>query len=329
MQLAILFYLAWAGWPALCSALTADCQYVFTERWTSPARLIEFPENISLGTLTMQADWHRSNVPPPRLRPAQGKILVPRDQLVTFQPNAEFFAHPQSIAKLAPGAIDCLEFKLMAMDEAEEALCGQALGHIGHLKNLKILILDKSDISDQALKQIAGLGDLQYLSAFLCGLNGTCIKDLRSLKKLHSLILPGNSLQEDELRYLPELPALEHLLLSHTNVTNKGLKYIAGCKNLIRLDLSKNPGVDDGGVQYLKQLTKMRTLSLDDTSLSCKGIAQLKNLELTDLVLTKLKYSPAELAQLHKTFPKARFQFRGGPKQVDDETNTIFGKMSR
>jgi hypothetical protein len=254
---------------------------------------------------------------------------VAKDQFITFQPNAAFFKNPKLISQLPADAIDCLELKLMSMDDAEDVLCDRALGLIGHLKGLRVLIVDKSEVSDEGMKQIAGLTNLQYISAFLTPLRGTFLKQLRSLKKLQALELPSNGLQEQELKYLPEYPSLQHLLVSRTNLTNEGMKYIAGCTKLKRLDLSKNPGIGDESIQYLKQLQALSNLSIDSTSITSQGLLKLKGLNLKVLTLPEAKYPSDQVAAVRAAFPQAAVFFRGGPKKVDDETGTIYGQMSR
>jgi hypothetical protein len=310
-------------------AMPADCRQVLTERWTAPARVLDLPAEDNLGTLEIEPDWHRAGDPLSKLVKARGRVVIPPDQFVCLHANGTFFAHPELIAKCAPNAFDCLEMKLMAMEDAEEDLCKKALGHIGHLKDLQVLILDKSDIGDVGMKPIGAITNLQYLSAFLTGLDGSCLKELRSLKKLRALVIPSNSLKEENFKYLPEYPSLQHLLLSCTNTTNAGIKLIAGCKNLIRLDISKNAAVTDESVPYIKQLKNIKDLSIDDTSISLAGLLKLKGLPLVTLVITQKKYTPEQLALVHSTFPSAKLHFRGGPKKVDEETGTIFGQFSR
>ena len=107
------------------------------------------------------------------------------------------------------------------------------------------------------------------------------------------------------------------------------MKYIGGCARLKRLDLSKNPGVGDDSIPYLKQLKQLRVLSIDDTSITPQGLLKLKGAGFTSLVLSQGKISRAQLAQIHSAFPKAHIGYRGGAKAVDEETGTLWGQMSR
>jgi hypothetical protein len=336
IALAIWATFALATWATLAlpipeaRALNADCRGVLKDRWSAPERILDFPTNVSVGTIATQPDWHkRGAASPERILPARGKIVVPINQFVTFQPNSEFLKNPKLISQLPANAIDCFELKLISMEESEDALCDKALGGIGHLKGLTVLLLDRSEVSDTGIRQIAGLTNLVYLSAFLTPLRGTFLKDLRSLKKLQALALPSIGLQEEELKYLPEYPALEHLLLSRTNLTAKGLKYIARCAKLRRLDLSKNPGVGDDCIPYIRQMKALRNLAVDDTSITFQGLLQLEGTNFTQLELTEGRYSHDQLALFHSTFPQSHILFRGGVKKIDDETGTIYGQMSR
>ncbi len=91
------------------------------------------------------------------------------------------------------------------MEDSEDSLCDRALGHIGKLKGLRVLILDRSEISDQGMQPIAELTNLEYLSAILTPVRGTFLKDLRCLKKLQAIVIPSNGIVEGRVKILARL----------------------------------------------------------------------------------------------------------------------------
>jgi hypothetical protein len=330
LHISLAFLVAVAGPFYDCSARTQDCEDVLDYKWTAPARVLNFPANQSLGTLIIQRDWHnQGRTSPSTLLKAQGKVAVAKDMFVTLQANSAYFRNPQSLGQLPANAIDGIELKLMSMDDSEDELCNQALANMCNLKGLRVLVLDKSEVSDDGLKKIACLTNLEYISAFLTPLRGSFLKDLRTLKKLEALMMPSTGLKEDELRYLPEYPALQHLLMSHTNLSDKGMKYIGSCAQLKRLDVSRNPAITDQSIQYLQKLKSLQQLSVDGTAITFQGLQKLKGLNLNHLVLPEGQDSRKQGAQLQALFPKAIIYYRGRPKAVDDDTGVLYGQMSR
>ena len=103
------------------------------------------------------------------------------------------------------------------------------------------------------------------------------------------------------LRTIAKLPALSHLLLARTGITDVGMKEIsrlqlktldlggtkitdAGLKSLCdrygvgghlrELDLS-NTAIGDGALPYLKQLVRLKTLRIGGTKITERGIGEL------------------------------------------------------
>ncbi|HVS37947.1 MAG TPA: hypothetical protein VMS17_20475 [Gemmataceae bacterium] len=102
------------------------------------------------------------------------------------------------------------------------------------------LDLFHTEVADAALKEVAGLKQLQRLDLAHCkGVTDAGVKELAALKQLQTL-----NLQE-------------------TEVTDAGVKELAALKQMQTLNLSFCSGVTDAGVKELAALKELQTLDLD------------------------------------------------------------------
>ena len=82
---------------------------------------------------------------------------------------------------------------------------------------------------------------------------------------------------DDEATYLKELPNLEILSLSNTQVSDAGLEHLKGLTNLKILWLD-NTQITGSGLEHLKGLTNLEWLSLRNTQVSDAGLEHLEGL---------------------------------------------------
>ena len=80
---------------------------------------------------------------------------------------------------------------------------------------------------------------------------------------------------DDGMEHLKELPSLQELYLSHTQVGDAGLEHLKGLTSLKWLRLS-NTKVSNAGLEHLRGLTSLRELRLYDTQVTDAGIYELK-----------------------------------------------------
>lgn len=139
--------------------------------------------------------------------------------------------------------------------------------HLRNLENLTKLVLSRTQITDEGLKNIAGL------------------------IKLESLNLWGASkITDNGLFHLQNLINLTELDLASTNTTNVGVSYIVGLKNLKSLNLWNVRQISDDGVAYLRYLINLTNLDLFNTQITNNGLpyvgalTNLKSLSLRDAV---------------------------------------------
>lgn len=120
---------------------------------------------------------------------------------------------------------------------------------------------------------------------------GSADYTVEDLKKLTYLSLSSKKLSDEGLAHLKALPALTDLDLSggNTQFTGEGLKGLAGLK-LKKLNLNMNKKVDDAAMKIVAGFPTLETLSLDGTSVTNIGLADLASLpKLAELDLGSLK----------------------------------------
>jgi len=301
-----------------------------SDKYDTPERTLEFPASQTLGTIVVSENWRqRGRFTSSQRYTARGKLVLPKNRFVIFQANQAYFKEPRQLRLMPPNSFDAIQLKLMSMDDSEDELCDQALANISHLKGIRVVLLDKSEVTDAGMKHLAELPNLEYISAFLTPLRGTFLKDLRACKKLQAMSLDSDGLKDEEFKYLPGFPNLQILQLSRANVNNQGMKYIGGCQKLRWLDIGKNPAVTDESIQYLKQLKSLEQLEVQGTSITPAGLLQLKGSSLKLLTLAEGFLTRSQHAALLAAIPDLKINIRSMGGKVDDDTGTIWGQVSR
>jgi hypothetical protein len=83
--------------------------------------------------------------------------------------------------------------------------------------------LTGSKVTDDVLKELKDLKQLQTLGLGATGVTDAGLKELKSLKQLHTLILLGTDVTDAGLKELKDLKQLKTLVLSKTKVTDAGI----------------------------------------------------------------------------------------------------------
>lgn len=173
-------------------------------------------------------------------------------------------------------------------------------GQIGRLKNVNGLTgleIGGTNLTALDLEQIGLLTDLEHLS--LPGdltINVSGAREIAKLTKLKSLRLYLVNLDDASFAELKPLVQLEKLDLSHTRVTDDGLRIVEGMPLLKELHLIRHPDwlvkpqLTNACVPSLMRLKELRYLSLSG-SLSDKGfafLARLPNLKSINIYGTEI-----------------------------------------
>jgi internalin A len=177
--------------------------------------------------------------------------------------------------------------------------------------DLTVLYCEGVEISDDQLRHISHLTDLEEIDFQDTNILGTGLKYLAGLKSLKMLWLSGTHVGDNELACLSNFPLLKGLGLRDTPTTDEGMVHLGKITSLEVLSLSA--GVGDEGLAQLKDLKNLRWLSTGDRGVTDNGLACLAGLtnleylglegaQVTDAGLVYLKYmSKLKILRLYGT----------------------------
>ena len=143
------------------------------------------------------------------------------------------------------------------------------------LKNLAVLDLSTSKVTDAGMKDVASHKNLISLKLGRTEVSDAGLKELAPLSKLYLLDLTSTQVSDAGMKDLARLKSLSSLTLGRTNLTAAGLKGLSGLKNLTMLNLH-NTKITDDGLKDLAQLKKLTSLELTGTLMTKPGIAALR-----------------------------------------------------
>ncbi|XP_056409133.1 uncharacterized protein LOC130323574 isoform X2 [Hyla sarda] len=147
------------------------------------------------------------------------------------------------------------------------SLCG--------LKQLTTLHLDSTGVTEESLQTVSSLPALSALTlSGVQSLSSSRVLELLSGLSLTRLLLPGkHSLSDGALVHLSHLCGLLELDLSdHTQITDQGVQHISQLTRLRVLSLC-NTSVSDSGLLHLRGLKLLEELSLDRTKVTSRGVS--------------------------------------------------------
>jgi hypothetical protein len=302
-----------------------NCALVLGTAFTR-RRVLLFPSDYSLGEIVIN-ECPRTSISKELRGAAKGTVVVPPNKMCKFIPSYHFYKNPGIVKTLPPDGFDSILMAASSMDDAEDGLCDRALASIGHLKGLVELQLDKSDATDLGAAHAADLPNLQRISAFSAALEGKCFQQFSGLKHLLQLRLARNPLKDETLQYLGSIPQLQFLNINRCNVSDEGVRHLADCSQLLCLNIGDNPKVTDQSIKYLLRIKKLRTLFIGGTSITAKGLLQLKALPLRALDFSSKKFTALEIKEIRKDFAGVLLVPDIQKKAVDSETNSLFAPL--
>jgi Leucine-rich repeat (LRR) protein len=162
------------------------------------------------------------------------------------------------------------------------------LAHVAQLSSLKKLKFSLCrHVTDDGIRHIAKLTDLEELDMFGCSVGNLGQAYLADLTNLKHLKLGGVG-TEAGLRHLAKMTQLESLSIGYGSgypVSEVGLQYIEAMKGLRRLRLD-GCEVNDRGLEIIGGLNQLESLRLKNGTMSdagmaaCTGLANLRSLDL-------------------------------------------------
>lgn len=256
-------------------------------------RILHFPEEKSLGTLSVQYEGAIRKIETYRhwidgtkwedLGEAKGDITIPAGKRLGLTISPKEWKDLSPLSNLGPDDIYSLGFRSMTEGAKPDDRC---LPHIAHLTGLKILQLSNTNISAKGLKLIGNLNLLERL--FAPRLTDTGLAQVARLSSLKALYINEHSLTNDGLAYLSRLELLEELdLIGKGRLNDAGLVHLSKLPRL-RYLLLQGKNFTDAGTIHLKNISSLRILHLGFLT------------QLTDAAIVQLSQMPAlERLSLH------------------------------
>ena len=151
--------------------------------------------------------------------------------------------------------------------------------------NLTALDLSKNTVlTDESLKSIATLKELETLTIFYCGFSEFGMMDVASLPKLRTVDIRGNmAIGNTGLGFLAKMPTLRSLKHRSPAVDDYGMETLTEATNLEAL-LMQDFNVTDATGASLKKFEKLKELEI----FRCQGFGSSGVLELKGMPLTRL-----------------------------------------
>lgn len=153
----------------------------------------------------------------------------------------------------------------------------EALQQMTDLPNLKFLDLDHNETTtDASLAHIAtSFPAMEYLSLHSTSISDDGIKHLAALKQLQVLSLLGTKISGAGLKHLADHPSLRELFLGFTTITQEHVQRLSSIPHLETLSVWRATLTDES-VAELARLTKLKRLDLRDSTINSANVAQLK-----------------------------------------------------
>jgi len=149
--------------------------------------------------------------------------------------------------------------------------CHGGLGYLASHRQLRVLILGATDITDDDLTSLQGLNQLEQL------------------------VLGDTEISDVGLAAVTAFPNLQELHLGNTKITDNGLIHIRNLKKLRVLDLSKT-SVSDTGLAVLSDLGQLDVLRIHETQVSAEALLEFR----TKLPYCRIETSPEKLSEMEK-----------------------------
>jgi hypothetical protein len=134
-----------------------------------------------------------------------------------------------------------------------------------------------TDATLLALKKLPQVGAVEVFDATRCTEKGFAA--LKELPHLRRLALGKSAMTAPRTAAIGQLKELRDLRLPESGLSDAELAALKGLTLLEQLDLSDNPQITDKGMVTVKQLSRLRLLSLPKTSIGDKGLMELKELD--------------------------------------------------
>ena len=198
-----------------------------------------------------------------------------------------------------------LNYKNNPFDPLEEInLSDEALQFVGDLRRLRVLLLSDTQASDESLRHLTRLGNLERLYMW----DAARVSDdgVRHLVALKELRLSNSQITDEAMKVFATLPNLEELSLQGHSFSNDALKYIGRSAKLKSLVIGGGQiTVDDSGLEHLKGLQRLERLGIQKSCVTDSGLVHLEGLSnLKTIWVSEDQVAGPGLTKLKARLPK-------------------------
>jgi internalin A len=193
----------------------------------------------------------------------------------------------------------------------------EMLRHLATLRNLESLYMSQNRITDDGIRQIAPLKRLKLLDVRSTNISDDAMDTIGQLANLERLDLAGTYVTDSGLTKLVNLNNLVSLTFPNA-ATDAGLQHVSGLYKLEALYLSWTQ-VQGPGLIHLKKLPSLKTLVLHDTLITDDAldlVGDLGSLQ-GEMSLTFVAVTSDAVDRLHKRLPKAAFGVSGYVEHIE------------
>ncbi len=154
---------------------------------------------------------------------------------------------------------------------------------LGDLKQLEILSVSSERITDAGLAQLARVKTLRWLEINTTNIKGPGLAELSKLSNLEFFSPCGFGFNNQKLQYLAGNTTIKRLPLGGTakfmQIDDDSLAILARVKGIEDLNFHWNESITDAGVAHLAAMPHLKTLDINHSRVTAKGIASLKNVK--------------------------------------------------
>ncbi|MBM3981903.1 MAG: hypothetical protein FJ304_16850 [Planctomycetes bacterium] len=160
------------------------------------------------------------------------------------------------------------------------AVTSKGLVHLKGLKELEILNVCLTAVSDDGFEHLAGLTKMRRMVICASKITGSGFKHLGAFAQIESINLHSTPASDAGLEAIGKLTNLHRLEIVHTSVTDAGLKHLANLTQLRQLHVASHD-TTESALPFLAKLTELYELDVYEKAASnatCAQIAKLPKL---------------------------------------------------
>lgn len=203
------------------------------------------------------------------------------------------------------------------------------------LESLESAAINAMNISDKGFEHLAKWKKLKKLTlwhVFNKSFNGSGSALLAALPELESYNCSGSTFNDEGLKACAQLKQIARMTFGHTAVTSEGLAYLKGLENLKELTLTTQYSmrIDDNALPYIAAVPNLEKLELGETLLTNFGLKHLKNLtKLKELSLKEVAISDEDYSKLKADLPSVNIGVTKPKPENEEKMKAELGKKKK